>query len=72
MAAATSPASRSASAAGIDLPYTNTQVLFHDQTEKTDGDRSRQREGWPAGRNPPRDRWQVARERKEADGEERA
>ncbi len=24
-------------------------VLFHDQTEETDGDRRRQREGWPAG-----------------------
>jgi small-conductance mechanosensitive channel len=34
---------------GIDLPYPTTQVLFHDQTEETDGDRSRQREGWPAG-----------------------
>ncbi|WP_237479665.1 mechanosensitive ion channel family protein [Lichenibacterium dinghuense] len=35
--------------AGIDLPYPTTQVLFHDQTEETDGDRARQREGWPAG-----------------------
>lgn len=35
---------------GIDLPYPTSQVLFHDQTEETDGDRSRQREGWPAGR----------------------
>jgi small-conductance mechanosensitive channel len=35
---------------GIDLPYPTTQVLFHDQTEETDGDRSRQREGWPAGK----------------------
>ncbi len=34
---------------GIDLPYPTRQVLFHDQTEETDGDRSRQREGWPAG-----------------------
>ncbi len=34
---------------GIDLPYPTQQILFHDQTEKTDGDRSRQREGWPAG-----------------------
>jgi small-conductance mechanosensitive channel len=34
---------------GIDLPYTTCQVLFHDQTEETDGDRTRQREGWPAG-----------------------
>ncbi|GAB1540191.1 mechanosensitive ion channel family protein [Scytonema sp. NUACC21] len=35
---------------GIDLPFPTTQILFHDQTEETDGDRSRQREGWPAGR----------------------
>ena len=34
---------------GIDLPYPTRQILFHDQTEATDGDRSRQREGWPAG-----------------------
>ena len=36
--------------AGIDLPFPTQQILFHDQTEATDGDRSRQREGWPAGR----------------------
>ncbi|KAM3094737.1 mechanosensitive ion channel family protein [Phormidesmis sp. 146-35] len=36
---------------GIDLPYPTQQILFHDQTEETDGDRARQREGWPAGRN---------------------
>ena len=35
--------------AGIDLPFPTQQVLFHDQTEETDGDRARQREGWPAG-----------------------
>ena len=33
---------------GIDLPFPTQQVLFHDQTEKWDGDRTRQREGWPA------------------------
>jgi small conductance mechanosensitive channel len=48
-------------AAGIDLPYPTSQVLFHDQTEETDGDRTRQREGWPAGKGPPRARWQVMR-----------
>lgn len=39
---------------GIDLPFPTHQILFHDQTEETDGDRSRQREGWPAvsGRAP--------------------
>lgn len=36
-------------AAGIDLPFPTHQVLFHDQTEAGDGDRRRQREGWPAG-----------------------
>ena len=34
---------------GIDLPFATQHILFHDQTEETDGDRSRQREGWPAG-----------------------
>jgi small-conductance mechanosensitive channel len=42
---------------GIDLPYPTRQILFHDQTEETDGDRSSQREGWPAGKvSPPRAR----------------
>lgn len=36
---------------GIDLPFPTQQILFHDQTEETDGDRSRQREGWAAGQN---------------------
>ena len=35
---------------GIDLPFPTRQILFHDQTEETDGDRARQREGWPAGK----------------------
>ena len=39
---------------GIALPFPTQVVLFHDQTEETDGDRTRQREGWPAGDNPPR------------------
>lgn len=34
---------------GIDLPFPTWQLLFHDQTEATDGDRRSQREGWPAG-----------------------
>ncbi len=62
----------SPSTAGIDLPYPTGQVLVHDQTEETDGDRARQREGWPTGRNPPRGRWQVAHEREKAVEEERA
>lgn len=40
--------------AGIDMAFPTQVVLFHDQTESTDGDRTRQREGWPAGSNPPR------------------
>ena len=39
--------------AGIDLPFPTRVVLWHDQTETTDGDRRRQREGWPAGASPP-------------------
>ncbi len=35
--------------AGIDQPYPTQVHLFHDQTEDWDGDRKRQREGWPAG-----------------------
>ncbi|CAA9301581.1 MAG: hypothetical protein AVDCRST_MAG11-870 [uncultured Gemmatimonadaceae bacterium] len=31
------------------MPFPTRQILFHDQTEDTDGDRRRQREGWPAG-----------------------
>ncbi|MEP7071305.1 MAG: mechanosensitive ion channel family protein [Verrucomicrobiota bacterium] len=37
---------------GIDLPFPTQHVLFHDQTEETDGDRALQREGWPAGTGP--------------------
>lgn len=38
---------------GIDLPFPTQQILFHDQTEETDGDRARQREGWPGGKTDP-------------------
>lgn len=38
----------------IDMPYDTQVHLFHDQTEENDGDRTRQREGWPAGENPPK------------------
>lgn len=38
-------------AEGIDLPFPTQQILFHDQTEESDGDRSRQREGWPKGKD---------------------
>lgn len=43
-------ASRVLTAAGFDLPFPTQQILFHDQTEETDGDRARQREGWPRGK----------------------
>lgn len=43
-------------AAQIDMPYPTQVMLFHDQTEESDGDRRRQREGWPAGTEPPRPR----------------
>lgn len=36
---------------GFDLPFPTQQILFHDQTEEFDGDRSRQREGWPKGKD---------------------
>nr|WP_245185953.1 mechanosensitive ion channel family protein [Falsiroseomonas frigidaquae] len=59
--------------AGVDLPYPTSQMLFHDQTEETDGDRARQREGWPAaGRQPPRSRWQAGRSEAAARGGEPA
>ena len=64
--------------AGLDLPFPTTQVLFHDQTEETDGDRARQREGWPSkGRAVPRPRWQAQRprpltDRRRAAGHQRA
>lgn len=35
---------------GIDLPFPTQQILFHDQTEESDGDRTCQREGWPASK----------------------
>lgn len=38
------------SQAGIDLPFPMRTVLFHDQTDETDGVRSHQREGWPSPR----------------------
>lgn len=46
--------------AGMDLPFPTQVVLFHDQTEESDGDRTRQREGWPAGRNPPKPRYRPS------------
>ncbi|CAN5146817.1 hypothetical protein BH11PSE2_BH11PSE2_17760 [soil metagenome] len=45
---------RAAKANAIDLPFPTTVMLIHDQTEETDGDRAKQREGWPAGEKNPR------------------
>ncbi len=50
---------KAAKESAIDLPYPTTVMLFHDQSEVTDGDRSSQREGWPAGANPPGPRWKT-------------
>jgi small-conductance mechanosensitive channel len=44
---------KTAKAHAIDLPFPTSIMLVHDQTEDTDGDRARQREGWPTtGRDP--------------------
>jgi small-conductance mechanosensitive channel len=43
-----------AKANDIDLAYPTQVLLFHDQTEEADGDRIRQREGWPSGKSSPR------------------
>jgi small-conductance mechanosensitive channel len=48
--------------AGVDLPFPTTQVLFHDRTEASAGDRTGQREGWPAQDENPRARWRVLQE----------
>jgi small-conductance mechanosensitive channel len=53
--------------AGVDLPFPTQVVLFHDQTEATDGDRTKQREGWPAGDAPPRPRRVICVEPVRAD-----
>lgn len=41
--------------AGIDMPYPTQVMLFHDQSEETDGICGAQREGWPRrpGEEPP-------------------
>lgn len=45
---------------GIDLPFPTQQILLHDQTEATDGDRQTQREGWPASQGEvPKSRAEV-------------
>lgn len=42
--------------ASIDMPFPTQVVLFHDQTEDIDGNRTKQREGWPPGKLPPKPR----------------
>ncbi|MGI8431669.1 MAG: mechanosensitive ion channel family protein [Chthoniobacterales bacterium] len=50
-------------AAGIDMPYDTQVQLFHDQTEAGEGDRSQQREGWPAAKEgATKPRWQAEAE----------
>ena len=46
--------------AHIDMPYPTQVTLWHDQTEAVEGDRSRQREGWPADPDhPSQPRWKA-------------
>lgn len=48
--------------AKIDMPYQTQVLLHHDQTEEVDGDRSKQREGWPAPKEgTPAPRWKAQR-----------
>ena len=57
---------------GVDLPFPTSVVLLHDQTEEVDGDRTQQREGWPAGKSPPKSRFvrEISREQQQpADGQ---
>lgn len=52
--------------AGIDMPYETQVHLFHDQTEAGEGDRSQQREGWPAPQDgATKPRWKAREEQKE-------
>lgn len=53
---------------GIDMPFETQVHLFHDQTEETDGDRTAQREGWPAGDSPPKPRAVAERSEKNRPG----
>ena len=49
--------------AKIDMPYETVISLFHDQTEELDGQRGKQREGWPASvEGSPRPRWKALQE----------
>lgn len=48
--------------AGIDMPFETHIQLLPDQSEESDGDRSAQREGWPAGESGSRPRWRAQAE----------
>jgi small-conductance mechanosensitive channel len=51
---------------GIDMPFETQMHLWHDQTEESDGDRRRQREGWGVSKNSESD---APRSRRDADRE---
>ncbi len=56
---------KSLDAAKIDMPYETQVHLFHDQTEDTDGDREKQREGWPGNKKKednPKPKWKAEKE----------
>jgi len=54
----------------IDMPYQTYQHLVHDQTENVDGDRSLQREGWPADADKEiKPRWKVEQSQKSQSNE---
>lgn len=55
---------------GIDLPFPTQQILLHDQTEVTDGERKTQREGWPAGKGEVPQSRQELREAEAKQGAE--
>lgn len=60
--------------ARIDMPYTTEVHLFHDQTEATEGNRSQQREGWPAPKDgSTQPRWkakmEARKEQEKSDGQ---
>ncbi len=54
--------------ARIDMPYDTKVHLIHDQTEETDGDRSKQREGWPSEKegDDPKPRWKKLKKTEKA------
>ena len=50
--------------ARIDMPYETKVQLMHDQTESSDGDRDKQREGWPSPREGTTEpRWRAEQKR---------